>query len=358
VPHKTFLLLLASAAFMTAQDPPSVAFQFAVSGDSRNCGDIVMPAIAAKVLKTPARFYWHLGDFRAIFMFDEDLSPPPETGLKPAPLTITGYETTAWPDFIRRQLTPFGALPVFLAIGNHEAIPPMSRDLYIAQFADWINSNVIRAQRLSDAPADHLVRTYYHWIQQGVDFITLDNATYDKFDDAQVQWLRGVLQRAVASPQVRTIVVGMHAALPGSTGAAHSMNNWPQGDKSGRDVYQQLWNAQQASGKKVYLLASHSHFLLQDVYNTPDWKGRVLPGWIVGTAGAVRYRLPKNLPAGIQARTDVYGFMLASVLADGSLTFKFEEVSLDDLLQVNHGAHPDAIIKWCVEHNKSLNPPT
>ena len=145
---KTIALLLTLAAAAAAQDAPTVAFQFAVSGDSRNCGDIVMPAIAAKVLATPARFYWHLGDFRAIYTFDEDLSPPPDTGLKPAPLTISGYESTAWPDFIRRQLTPFGALPVYLAIGNHEAIPPMSRDLYIAQFADWINSDAIRTQRL------------------------------------------------------------------------------------------------------------------------------------------------------------------------------------------------------------------
>lgn len=357
--HKTVLLLLTLASLAAAQTPdaPIVAFQFAVSGDSRNCGDVVMPAIAAKVLKTGARFYWHLGDFRAIYMFDEDMAPPPETGLKLSTLDISTYESTAWPDFIRNQLMPFGTLPVYLAIGNHEAIPPMNRDLYIAQFADWINSDAVRAQRLADAPADHLVKTYYHWIQQGVDFITLDNATYDKFDDAQVTWLRGVLQRAAVSPQVRTVVVGMHAALPGSSAASHSMNNWAQGDKSGREVYQQLWNLQQSSGKKVYVLASHSHFLLQDVYNTPDWKGRVLTGWIVGTAGAVRYRLPPNLPAAILARTDVYGFLLASVMTDGSITFSFQPVTLEELLKVNHGTRADALMKWCVEHNKSMFAP-
>ena len=37
---------------------------FAVSGDSRNCGDFVMPAIAAKVKAENDAFYWHLGDFR------------------------------------------------------------------------------------------------------------------------------------------------------------------------------------------------------------------------------------------------------------------------------------------------------
>ena len=34
---------------------------FAVSGDARNCGDIVMPAIAAGVKRDQAAFYWHLG---------------------------------------------------------------------------------------------------------------------------------------------------------------------------------------------------------------------------------------------------------------------------------------------------------
>ena len=43
---------------------------FAVSGDSRNCGDVVMPAIAKQVREDGASFYWHLGDFRAIYDFD------------------------------------------------------------------------------------------------------------------------------------------------------------------------------------------------------------------------------------------------------------------------------------------------
>src|SRR5215475_16145893 len=46
---------------------------FAVSGDSRNCGDIVMPGIAAGVRSDHAKFYWHLGDFRANYDFDQDL---------------------------------------------------------------------------------------------------------------------------------------------------------------------------------------------------------------------------------------------------------------------------------------------
>jgi hypothetical protein len=49
-------------------------FRFAVSGDSRNCGDIAMPAIAAGVRKDGAQFYWHLGDYRAIYDFHSGAS--------------------------------------------------------------------------------------------------------------------------------------------------------------------------------------------------------------------------------------------------------------------------------------------
>ena len=57
------------AAAQTAASP----WTFAVSGDSRNCGDFVMPAIAAKVKAEKDVFYWHLGDFRWISSPDQDL---------------------------------------------------------------------------------------------------------------------------------------------------------------------------------------------------------------------------------------------------------------------------------------------
>src|ERR1035438_6666830 len=106
----TFTLL---SAPLVAQNPPAGSWKFAVSGDSRNCGDIVMPAIAAGVSRDGAGFYWHLGDFRAIYTFDEDLVPPPSLALPAKPLTISDYETGAWPDFIAHQLAPFGNLPVY-----------------------------------------------------------------------------------------------------------------------------------------------------------------------------------------------------------------------------------------------------
>src|SRR5271170_6519834 len=118
-------LLICIPAF--AQSPPTPAWKFAVSGDSRNCGDVVMPAIASAVLKSGAKFYWHLGDFRAIYDFDEDMAPPASLHLAAPHLTIISYLKNAWPDFIEHQLQPFKPLEIFLAPGNHETIFPQTR---------------------------------------------------------------------------------------------------------------------------------------------------------------------------------------------------------------------------------------
>ncbi len=126
------------------------------------------------------------------------------------------YLKDAWPDFIQHQIVPFGALPVYLVIGNHETIPPVSREAWLVQVADRLETPAIRAQRLKDDPMDHKLHAYYHWIERNIDFISLDNATPEQFDPDQMKWLHGVLARDEASAQIRTIVVGMHEALPGS----------------------------------------------------------------------------------------------------------------------------------------------
>jgi hypothetical protein len=125
---------------------------------------------------------------------------------------------------------------------------------------------------------------------------------------------------------------------------------------SGREVYNLLWNLRQ-SGKQVYVLASHSHFVMDDVYNTPYWKDKVLPGWIVGTAGAVRYRLPTGVPTATIARTDVYGYLLATVMSDGSIQFEFKEISPEELRLANAGKTPEALVGWCVAENKNPQVP-
>lgn len=339
------ILLVCMQAF--AQGPPTAVWKFAVSGDSRNCGDIVMPAIASGVLKSGASFYWHLGDFRAIYDFDEDMAPPAKLQLNAPHVTIADYLTKAWPDFIEHQLRPFGSLEIFLGIGNHETIYPKTREDYIRQFRTY----------LEHPPIHGTPRTYYHWVmKEKMDFISLDNASGNTFDPTQMAWIRTRLAEDRESRSITTVVVGMHEALPGSKGMSHSMCDAPSGITRGREVYNLLWNLRQ-SGKKVYLLASHSHFVMDDVYNTPYWKDKVLPGWIVGTAGAVRYRLPPGVPTASISRTDVYGYLVATVMSDDTIRFEFESLSLEDLKAANAGKTPDALIGWCYNENKNLQIP-
>jgi len=322
-------------------------WKFAVSGDSRNCGDIVMPAIAAGVRADGAAFYWHLGDYRAISHFDEDY------GHTHPQADISQYETGAWPDFIRHQLAPFGDLPVFLTIGNHEVGRSMTRAKYIAQFAEWLDQPAVREQRLADNPADTRPKTYYHWSERGVDFISMDNASKDMFDEAQMAWLAAVLARDAKDPEVRAVVVGMHAALPDSLSAGHSMNDSRQEQATGRNAYAQLAAFRAATKKKVYVLASHSHLVMNEVYNTACHKGEVLPGWIMGSAGAVRYRLPAQHAAATVARTDVYGYLLATVAADGSISFQFREVGESDVPAGVVNEFSRELVKWCFGENRS-----
>src|ERR1700689_2192821 len=103
----SILLVICSCSMpaqnQAAQNEAGRPWKFAVSGDSRNCGDIVMPVIAAGVHKSGAVFYWHLGDFRAIYRLDEDMSPPVDLGLHNQPLETLAYLKEAWPDFISHQ---------------------------------------------------------------------------------------------------------------------------------------------------------------------------------------------------------------------------------------------------------------
>src|SRR5215471_5565175 len=81
----------------------SVPWVFAVSGDSRNCGDMVMPAIAAGVHADKARFYWHLGDFRVMTGADQDILAQKTADGRPRKPAVTEYVNIAWPDFIEHQ---------------------------------------------------------------------------------------------------------------------------------------------------------------------------------------------------------------------------------------------------------------
>ena len=347
------LLVVCATPSLAAQEQPhsAASWKFAVSGDSRNCGDIVMPAIAQGVHRDEADFYWHLGDYRAIYTFDEDyLHTHPDS-------TISDYLAAAWPDFIQHQLKPFGELPVFLAMGNHEMISPMTRSKYVAQFADWLDQPVLQRRRLADDPNDHVLKTYYHWTERGVDFIGMDNASAEEFDAPQMTWFEGVLAHDAKDSSIRTVVLGMHAALPDSLSAGHSMNDSAQEQSSGRTVYAELMAFRRSTKKNVYVLASHSHFVMNNIYATACHAGDVLPGWIVGSAGAVRYRLPQDYAAATLAMTDVYGYLLATVAPDGSMTFEFKEVKEADVPAsvVTEFSHEQ--VNWCFAQNKASYAP-
>jgi hypothetical protein len=314
-----------------------------------------MPAIAAGVKQRGASFYWHLGDFRALYKFDEDIQHEPDHIARP--LSIAEYEQIAWDDFLQNQIAPFAPVPVFLGIGNHETVPPHTRELYLIQFADWLEAPKLREQRLRDDPQAHRLIAYYHWIERGVDFINLDNATEDQFDDAQVAWFEKVLRADSASTEVRSIVVGMHKALPDSFSKGHSMNESPAGTESGRRVYRDLLKAQNEAHKHVYALASHSHYFMDGIFETDYWhaNGGVLPGWIVGTAGAVRYKLPEDRAGARAAETNVYGFLLGSVHAGGEIEFAFQHVREPDVPASVAGRFTPDFVHWCFAENSAAH---
>ncbi len=337
-----------ASAPRTAATP---AWKFAVSGDSRNCGDVVMPAIAAGVKQTGALFYWHLGDFRLISDVDEDIQHQPEHLSKP--LSIAEYRAMAWKDFIASQIEPFGNVRVYLARGNHEMIPPKPEAEYLAEFNGWLDAPNLRAQRLRDDPSDLKPHIYYHWIQNGVDFISLDNGSGNEFGAEQVAWFEKALRADSADAAIRTIVVGMHEALPESISKGHSMNQSEGGVESGRRVYADLLKAQDESHKRVYVLASHSHYFMDGIFNTDYWRqhGGILPGWIIGTAGAVRYALPPEASGARAAKKNVYGFLIGTASPDGQIQFDFQQVNEPDVPGAVSQRYSPEFVHWCFAEN-------
>jgi hypothetical protein len=207
-----------------------------------------------------------------------------------------------------------------------------------------------------------MLRPYYHWMQGGVDFINMDNSTTDTFDSAQMAWLRRVLDNDSRDSRVKAVVVGMHAALPHSLGCDHSMNEWAQGEYSGDIVYRNLLDFREKSKKNIYVLASHSHYLLRDAYDTPYWRahGGVLPGIIIGTAGAIRYRLPdttQGFPPE-RAKTDVYGYLLGTVDANGAIAFDFRQIDRPGIPEDISARYGAEFVDWCFNQNSDPGPRT
>ncbi|GAC1648147.1 MAG: hypothetical protein NVS9B15_06820 [Acidobacteriaceae bacterium] len=341
-------LLLTSTLFSQSPTAPGTPdWSFAASGDSRNCGDVVMPAIAEAVHKDQSLLYWHLGDFRLGAPTDQDMEAA-------GGAHVWNYYSREWPDFIDNQLKPFAPTPVFLTIGNHELVRPKYRTDYVKTFSPWINRNQIRKQRLADARSDTRPHTYYHWRTINVDFISLDNASHDQFSPEQVAWFERTLALAAKEDAVKAIIVGMHAALPDSLASGHSMNDWEIGITSGRKVYLDLVNFHNDTKKPVYILASHSHFLMEGIFHTPEMRQNKteLPGWIVGTAGAHRYKLPAEAALAPQAKTNIYGYLTGTVHDDGKIDFKFHEVKQSDVPDAVKSKYGDSAVKECFDKNR------
>lgn len=333
------LILLGDCA--AAQNGASPTWYFAVAGDSRNCGDIVMPAIASDAKQHNVSFYWHLGDLRRTSAPDEDFIA--ERAHEGHPADLAEYEKDEWDDFIQNQIDAWGDTPFYVGIGNHETTKPKSRSQFIEKFHAYLDRPDVREQRLKDNSKDEQPHTYYHWMRNGIDFIFLDNATKDQFDDVQMRWIKDVLERDRNDGAITTIVVGMHEALPESISRGHSMNEATEGgQRNGREVYELLLKMQNESHKIVYVLASHSHYFMDGIFNTGYWRehGGVLPGWIIGTAGAQRYPLPPEVSDAHAAKTNVYGYLLATVNPEGepagTIKFKFQEIK--------EGKIPDAVV--------------
>jgi hypothetical protein len=288
-----------------------------------------MPAIANSAKQQNVQFYWHLGDFRLQSGMDQDYVDAYKRQNGRA-LNMDVYRDSVWDDFIAHQLDPFKRLgiPVYLSTGNHEFVFKTRAD-YDQKFAQWLTAPDIQKQREADGSAASNATSYYHWHHGPVDFITLDNGTPDEFDAAQMKWITAVLKRDEADRQVKTVVVGMHKALPDSIGCDHSMNDTPENQRSGREVYRELLDFHQRTKKPVYLLGSHSHFYMAGIFNDLPDNSR-LPGWIVGTAGAERYPLPANTSGADDKNEWTYGYLLAAVNPDGTIKWDFKKVSPDD----------------------------
>jgi hypothetical protein len=348
-------VLLSASLAASPVSTQAQTWKFAVSGDSRNCGDVVMPAIAAGVKQAGAAFYWHLGDLRAIYEIDEDISHQPEHLAKP--LSKLEYQAMAWNDFTESQIVPFGDIPFYLGIGNHETIAPKDHAAFLAQFSSQLDLPDLRAQRLKDDPAALQPRTYYRWVEHGVEFINLDNATDNQFDDDQIAWFEKILGAESRNRQIRTVVVGMHEALPESLSKSHSMDQSEGGTATGLRVYADLLKVQNEQHKRVYVLASHSHYFMDGTFRTEYWRhhGGVLPGWIIGTAGAVRYALPPEAASANAAQTNVYGFLAGTVSRNGRIRFDFRRLSESDIPAAITARYTSEFVHWCFAENSQAH---
>jgi hypothetical protein len=373
----------------------SKSWYFAVSGDSRDCGDLIMPKIAQSIrdnrAKTPVDFYWHLGDLRALFRIDCDMlmrrdpnATCPYDATKNYSYTPTAYFKDAWDDFIENQIAPFDWTPFIVGIGNHELGPytikgverKFTPDDFKSKFKFWLTQAPLITQLKADMnrgiPSQPAGNTFFHFIHEAVDFIYLDNVSDNYFfNNDQLKWFEAVLKADEAKDsKVKTIIVGMHAALPDSCARNHAMDRTSCGRCSGSRVYQWLKEARDEHGKNVYVFASHSHYFAEHIYTYGEGEhkeGKALPGWLIGTAGAQQYKMVEDSKANRQnvengtlcverIKTEKvtnqiqYGYLLVEVTPTGEIKPKPVWVTPDNPLTPDVKIEPE-LSKYCFNSN-------
>ena len=85
----------------------------------------------------------------------------------------------------------------------------------------------------------------------------------------------------------------------------------------------------------------------------------MLPGWIVGTAGAVRYPLPTLAKDAKQAITNVYGYLLATVnpvnQPPGTIVFDFRQLDEKDVPSAVVNRFQQQFVHECFEGNRQTD---
>jgi hypothetical protein len=96
---------------------------------------------------------------------------------------------------------------------------------------------------------------------------------------------------------------------------------------------------------------------MDGIFNTDYWRanGGVLPGWIIGTAGAVRYALPKESSDAHAAETNVYGFLLAQAKPSGEIEFTFKRLQESDVPATVVDRYRPEFVHWCFAENSAAH---
>jgi hypothetical protein len=96
---------------------------------------------------------------------------------------------------------------------------------------------------------------------------------------------------------------------------------------------------------------------MENIFSTDyvSQHGGVLPGWIVGTAGAVRYDLPPKVNPGPGARKNVYGYLLATVTADGMISFEFQNLEESSVPSPIVTRYKPEFVHWCWVQNSQAS---